>query len=436
MKIYLKRGLTWLNRGLFLLCIVLLLTWSNGPSTQDEGFRLRTTSSDLAFNFTRWELQALSEKLIFRLLAPQRFMNEATRSRFVLAFLDNVGEAQQLRYEIRETYTNPEVTDPDTATQESQQALAALRDEMAQQGPIAEAILEEQVSVVLNNHGGFGMVAQVLPPVRGTVTPLPYLLIISPRDRIERRYQRELQAGLTAAEQAALESEIEAELPDLSAYVTAIGGLSAYPAMLLESTSIDWLADVMAHEWTHHYFMSSPLGWSYMHSGEARTINETAASLLGEWAGQEVVNRFYRPLLNRGKRLPDPLTQEPPASATDESAPPRFDFRAEMHETRVEVDRLLEAGEVEQAEAYMEERRQYFVEHGYQIRRLNQAYFAFHGAYASQPGAAGANPTGPAVRRLWALSETPREFARRVARTTTLGEVIYLTEQLHAQALK
>jgi hypothetical protein len=433
MQIYLNRWLHRLNRVLFLLFLVLLLTWSNGPSLQDEEFRVDAVSRDRAFNFTRWEIRALSEKLVYRLLAPQRFMDETTRSRFVLAFLDNVAEAQRLNREIKQTYTDPEVADPDAATCDAQQTLASLREEMARQGPIAESILEEQVSQVLND-GGFGALTQILPPVRGTITPLPYLLIVSPRDKIERRYQRELQAGLSAAEQSALETKIETDQPDLSAYVTGIGGLAAYPAMLLESTSIDWLADVMAHEWTHHRLMTTPLGWSYMTSGEARTINETAASLMGEWAGQEVIQRYYYPLLNREKRLPEPLTRENAESEATASAPPRFDFRAEMHETRVEVDRLLEAGQIEEAEAYMERRRQYFFENGYQIRRLNQAFFAFHGAYASQPGASGADPTGPTVRKLWALSATPREFTRRVGRTTTLGEVIYLMEQLHAHA--
>ena len=40
----------------------------------------------------------------------------------------------------------------------------------------------------------------------------------------------------------------------------------------------------------------------------------------------------------------------------------------------------------------MEERRLLMVEHGYPIRVLNQAYFAFHGAYAESP--ASSSPIG------------------------------------------
>ena len=66
----------------------------------------------------------------------------------------------------------------------------------------------------------------------------------------------------------------------------------------------------------------------------------------------------------------------------------------------------------------MEERRQFMWENGYRIRKLNQAYFAFHGAYADQPGgAAGAveDPIGDAVRNLRAQSPSLAAFLNRVS---------------------
>ena len=44
--------------------------------------------------------------------------------------------------------------------------------------------------------------------------------------------------------------------------------------------------------------------------------------------------------------------------------PPEFDFRLEMRKTRIRADELLEDGKIEEAEAYMEERRQVFVAEG------------------------------------------------------------------------
>jgi hypothetical protein len=97
--------------------------------------------------------------------------------------------------------------------------------------------------------------------------------------------------------------------------------------------------------------------------------------------------------------------------------PPPFDFRAEMHTTRVHVDALLAAGAVEEAEAYMEARRRVFYDHGYHfLRKLNQAYFAFYGAYADEPGgAAGEDPVGGAVRALRARTDSALTFLRRMA---------------------
>ena len=103
-----------------------------------------------------------------------------------------------------------------------------------------------------------------------------------------------------------------------------------------------------------------------------------------------------------------------------------------MDELLAEARRLREAGDeagaeakIEEAEAYMEMRRRLFVEHGYAIRKLNQAYFAFYGAYADEPlgGAAGANPVGSAVQALWKRSPSIKAFLDTVAFTTSLEDL-------------
>jgi hypothetical protein len=76
----------------------------------------------------------------------------------------------------------------------------------------------------------------------------------------------------------------------------------------------------------------------------------------------------------------------------------------------------------------MEAQREYLWENGYFIRRLNQAYFAFYGAYADVPGgAAGQDPVGPAVRELRARSESLAQFLDRISWMTSfeaLQEVV------------
>ena len=74
-----------------------------------------------------------------------------------------------------------------------------------------------------------------------------------------------------------------------------------------------------------------------------------------------------------------------------------------MHETRLNADRLLAEGKIEEADVYHSAGALPW-DNGYHIRKLNQAYFAFHGAYADssgQPGgAAGEDPVAAAVRTL------------------------------------
>ncbi len=76
------------------------------------------------------------------------------------------------------------------------------------------------------------------------------------------------------------------------------------------------------------------------------------------------------------------------------------------------VDLFLKYGRVEDAEEYMQIRRQLFEENGYHIRKLNQAYFAFHGAYGT--GAAATSPIGPKLQRLRELSPDLRTFLETV----------------------
>jgi hypothetical protein len=95
-----------------------------------------------------------------------------------------------------------------------------------------------------------------------------------------------------------------------------------------------------------------------------------------------------------------------------------------MRKTRETVDQLLAEGKIEEAENYMEDRRIFFWENGYRIRKLNQAYFAFYGAYADQPGgAAGEDPVGAGVRALRAQSPTLADFLWRISWMTSFEEL-------------
>jgi hypothetical protein len=234
-------------------------------------------------------------------------------------------------------------------------------------------------------------------------------LVISPRDVIRQDAIISLSPGIPLDQQVALEERVDKAL-DVSSLVVGIGGVGVYPTMVARTSDLAWLVEVIAHEWIHNYLTMRPLGISYMKNPELRIMNETAAAIAGKEIGQAIVEQYYPELLPP----PSPQQNAPAAPAAE---PPAFNFNKEMHQTRVTVDQLLADGKTAEAEEYMEARRKIFWENGYRwLRKLNQAYFAFHGAYADEAqGPAGADPVGAAVRSLRAQSPTLTDFIKRIA---------------------
>ncbi|MCS7283995.1 MAG: hypothetical protein RMK65_02130 [Anaerolineae bacterium] len=411
-----------LERGvcLFLLLVVILLLQGDAPPPGALETRLYPLVADIRFHFWEWEVRALWEKFTLWLLQPQRYMTEADRSAFLREWVAQVEEVQRLERRISDLYADPSVQNPDEATAALRRERARLRRAIALRQPIAEAILEEQVGVVLARDAS-GLLGQPLPQVGIHITPLPLVLVVSLRERIALIEQEELVPGLGVDEQEALEKKVDETL-GVSSLVTPIGGMSAWPAMVLEHPDLVWWTEVTAHEWVHHYLYFFPLGWFYEENWEVRAINETVASIVGQEIARRTILRYYPDLEPPEEPVPEEEEEAiaPPAPAQR----PTFDFRAEMYETRVRVDTLLLQGRIEEAERYMEQRRRVFWEHGYRIRKLNQAYFAFYGSYAAAPGgAAGKDPVGPAVRQLWRKTRDPRRFLAAVRGVTSLREL-------------
>ncbi|MEK9164057.1 MAG: hypothetical protein AAB342_01745, partial [Chloroflexota bacterium] len=304
-----------------------------------------------------------------------------------------------------------------SASRDLNAQLADARTRLNEMQPLAEAILQEQIGAVLADEG-FALGGQIVPPVSFHITALPGFLVVSPRDHIELKSYANIEPGLTADGEVRLEDKIEKDL-DVSALVVPLGGLGTYPTMIYETSNLNYVAEVGAHEWAHNYLTLRPLGLYYDTSPQVRTMNETTASLIGQEIGEKVIARYYP---ERVPPTPVP-TVAPTPGPTPTPDPDAFDFNLEMHDTRVKVDELLAAGEIDQTEAYMEARRRVFVARGYQLRKLNQAYFAFYGAYNTGPGAAGQDPVGPAVRALRQRSGSIKEFLDRVSWMTSFEEL-------------
>ncbi len=392
-----------------LLVVAILLLGASAIPPGDRLERARAYTRDIEFDYIAWTLNAMGVKLSQVALQSSSYIPEPQEPEIVLEYIDLIAQVQRGEAQLTGIYADPDVSDPAAASADLRSELGDLYRKREVLAPVAEAILQDQISQIVADLG-LSAVGQPLPPVLYHSTPLPAALIISPREIIQQEANISLTPEITLEERVALEEAVDEGL-DVSSLIVGIGGVGLYPTMVMQTSDLNWLSEVVAHEWVHNFLTLRPLGLNYLTSPELRTMNETAASIAGIEIGKALVERYYPQL------APPPPPDPPPADETRTPAePPPFDFRAEMRETRVTVDRLLAEGQVEEAEAYMELRRAYLWENGYRIRKLNQAYFAFYGAYADQPGgAAGEDPVGEAVRQLRADSPSLAAFLKTIS---------------------
>lgn len=410
-----------LIRLAILVIITALLVPSSALSARDQQERVRAFTRDLEFDYVSWTLKAWGVKINQSTLGTSQYLPADTRRQVVLDYLDLVRQIRQTEGELNAIFSNPEIEDPEAAAAPVLEALERLNDQRNTLGPLAESVIQSQISATVAELeltvGG-----QPVPAVLYRTTPLPTALIVSPRDIIRQDKNISLQPDLRVDLRAELENKVDQEL-NVSSLVVDVGGIGVYPTMVMQTSNLDFMTEVVAHEWIHNFLTLRPLGMNYMSSPELRTMNETAASIAGREIGRAVLERYYP------DQVPPPPPPLPPETS-EPITPPAFDFRAEMRETRVTVDELLEQGKIEEAEAYMEERRLFFREHGYIIRKLNQAYFAFHGAYADQPGgAAGEDPVGAAVRQLRENSPSLAAFLNRISWMTSFEQLKEVVEK-------
>jgi len=405
-------------RNLAASCISCLLLAASVIPPADNYEQVRVFTRADEFNYITWTADAVFDKTKQSAANISDFLTDERQKKIVYSYIDTLRHFQMLQAEINLVFSNPEVQDPHSAAEplitERDQVQKALLSLSAQ----AESIIQSQISLILDELD-LSVGGEIIPPVLYRVSSMPYALITSPRDKIEQTTNISLNAGMTLEEIIELENSVESTL-GVSALVEEVGGVGVYPTMVMESTNLPWFIDTVAHEWIHNYLTLRPLGISYDVNSELRTMNETTASIGCAEISLAVLQRFYPEL------VPQPATEPPPnqTALQQEDHSEVFDFRAEMHETRVKVDALLAQGNIEEAEHYMEERRVFLWENGYQIRRLNQAYFAFHGAYADSPiGAAGEDPVGPLVRRLRADSNSLAQFINRISWMSSFADL-------------
>ncbi|MCW5874678.1 MAG: hypothetical protein KIS88_08560 [Anaerolineales bacterium] len=399
-------------------CSRVLVASSWQPSDTQE--RIRAHTRAVEFDYVTWTLDAAALKLQQASLGTHQYLPEDAQTQIVREHMALIAQIQIQEAMLSQLHANPAPASVAAQIEETTASLAELYAERAARAPLAESILQAQVTQQLAALD-FTTGGQPLPPLLYHSTPLPWALVVSPRKRIAQEANLSLETELTLAEHIEIEDAVAASL-DMSTLVVPVGGIGTYPTMVAQTSSLNWLAEVIAHEWLHNYLSWHPLGFNYNASQELKTMNETAANLFGKEIGALVIARHYP------EYAPPAAPSRAPAGVDD---PAVFDFRQEMHTTRLQVDALLAAGKIAEAEDYMEARRLVFWENGFAIRKLNQAYFAFYGSYADSPtGPAGEDPVGAAVRELRQRSHSLTEFIEYMQGLTSFAELQALLASL------
>jgi hypothetical protein len=354
--------------------IVLLLPWLLAPVAPANDARIRDLAGAYSFRLLDWETRNLAERA----------------SRLWAGLVGSV-DVQPSDTEILKAYF---------------QASGRPRDRQSQ----AEAALERLVGQAYQV-GGLSRseplpIPHLFPPVLVALTPPPNVLVIAPRTELRVIGSSVLQAMDVPAQERL---ETSADSTNVSSLVAPIGGLATYPSMVLEEDAPDRVLVAVAHEWLHQYLIFYPLGRGYWSSQETREINETTAEMIG----QEV-----------GGQLADSLGLAPkPTPTAPRATLPTFDFRVFMRTTRVQTEQLLADGQVDAAESYMRGRRDELQQHGYQIRKLNQAYFALYGSYGGGFAASPSNPIPGLLRTLRDQSPSLGDFVFLVRNLTTVAQL-------------
>ena len=390
-----------------LTLLSLCLLGGSCATTPDFDSSLKSIVKPYQFSIAQWEFKALPDEVNDYIFNKGEGAED--KAGVVVEYFNLVKQIKSLEAEI--TAANAGNKEGDLASLESemdrvQQQKAAITDEVEKiiAGQIREVLAEQGIYNPLDNYikwqTGF-------PPLIFRLEPPPHLLVVSPRDRIESLREIHLQQDLSMAAMESIEEQVDKL--GVSSLVVGLGGLGTYPTFIIDTASLQFTIETAAHEWLHNYLAFKPLGFLYLldltgisRNYEIATMNETVVSIVSKEIGTIVCQTYYPGYKN---------------SYRQSAEEPEFDFNQEMREIRQTVDTYLAQGEIDQAEKYMEEKRQYLASMGYYIRKLNQAYFAFHGTYADSPTSI--SPIGAELKQLREQSASLKDFLDTVAAMTS-----------------
>jgi hypothetical protein len=298
----LHRNLPRLLRALLRLAQFALVTVAMlallGRSTLDANgvtwARVNTEISGWGWDIIGWEAAAIAGKLRAGLDQPVAHLDAPARAAVVRDYVARSERIDGLEGQINRlaAAAGSQIT-PELA--QVQAAIDGLRHEQHLRQAAVEQIIEGQVGEQLAA-AGLTVGNTVLPPVLFTFSEAPRKLIVSPRHRIDTAYWAMLDPELPVDARERIETAIFAN-EDLSAYVTHIGGLGAFPTLVIDRGGLPWLLSTVAHEWVHNYLTLFPLGISYGQNAEVTILNETVADIVGDEIGAAALAQHYPELV-------------------------------------------------------------------------------------------------------------------------------------------
>jgi hypothetical protein len=152
-----QRTLHVLNLIFTNLVIILVMTLVLGRSDAlpaDGVERIRVFTRWKEFDFVQWMLDALALKNAQSALDAPRYLNITEQRETVYQYLDLVGKIDRLNYEIAVVYADPQEKNPEKATTEKRRQLQEYRALENRLGPLAESVVQAQLSYILEPVGG------------------------------------------------------------------------------------------------------------------------------------------------------------------------------------------------------------------------------------------------------------------------------------------
>jgi hypothetical protein len=394
-----------------LLSFCLLITGCT--ATRDFNKRLGQIARPYCFSIAQWEASAIVSGVKGAVSNQSKVTGDEAGK--VPEYFATVERIKSLTAEI-EAIKAGSKTGELTALEEE---LSELRQQKASLIDLVETVITGQIKETLSQQGIYHPADRYVkakinfPPINFKLEKPPHLLIVSPRDKIESMREVVLRQEMKVEEMERMEAEID-EL-GVSSIVVELGGFGGtYPAFVTSEASLRFTVSAATEEWLHQYLFFKPLGFRYAldvlgvkRDYEVSILDETVASMVSKEIAGLVVESYYPDLKSDGDKTLEKKTG--------------FDFDREMREIRKAVDEYLGNGEVEQAEKFMVEKREYLASKGYHIRKLNQAYFAFHGAYADSPTSI--SPIGDELKQLRSQSASLKEFLDTASSITSREEL-------------